>query len=173
MLASAGALASVVVFQFGFGILPCVLCQWQRLPHALAVLLAGVGGGQARTADPIRHPFRATPWTTFTVLAGLLLLDHLANTVLAGFHIGVEQHWWAGTAACSGGAPAGLTAEQLSAQLLETPVARCDQIPWALFGVSLAGFNFILSLLLTGAAAWTTLHFNAARIGSRAVKSTR
>lgn len=163
-LASAAALATVFVFQYGFAILPCVLCLWQRAPHALAILIAGVGIGQARSIDPIRHPFRTVPWTTFTVLAALLLLDHLVNAGLATYHIGVEQHWWAGTAACTGGAPVGLTAEQLGAQLLDTKPARCDEIAWSFLGVSLAGFNFLLSLALAGAAAWAFIRFNAERL---------
>jgi disulfide bond formation protein DsbB len=163
LLVSAAALATVFVFQFGFGILPCILCLWQRLPHAIAILLGGVGFGLARAADPARHPFRSTPWATYTAIAALLLIDYLANTGLAAFHIGVEQHWWAGTEACTGGAPTGLSAEQLGAQLMATPVAHCDQIAWSLFGISLAGLNFILSFIMAIASAWTLAHFNAAR----------
>lgn len=163
LLVSAAALAIVFVFQFGFGILPCILCLWQRLPHAIAILLGGIGFGLTRAANPAKHPFRATPWAAYAAIAGLLLLDYLANTGLAAFHIGVEQHWWAGTEACTGGAPTGLNADQLSAQLMATPVAHCDQIAWSLFGISLAGFNFILSLALAIAAAWTLFRFNTAR----------
>lgn len=163
LLVSAAALATVFVFQFGFGILPCILCLWQRLPHAIAILLGGIGFGLARATDPARHPFRATPWAIYAAITGLLLIDYLANTGLAAFHIGVEQHWWAGTEACTGGAPTGLSAEQLSAQLMATPVAHCDQIAWSLFGISLAGFNFILSLALSVASAWVLRHFNKER----------
>jgi disulfide bond formation protein DsbB len=163
LLTSAVALATVFVFQFGFGILPCILCLWQRLPHAIAILLGGIGFGLSRAADPARQRFRATPWATYTALAGLLLIDYLANTGLAAFHIGVEQHWWAGTEACTGGAATGLSAEQLSAQLMATPIAHCDQIAWSLFGISLAGFNFILSFALSIASAGTLLRFNAVR----------
>jgi disulfide bond formation protein DsbB len=164
LLASAAAIAAVFVFQFGFGLQPCVLCLWQRLPHALAILIAGAGIGQARAIDPLRHPFRPVPWRTFTVLAALLIVDHLANAGIAAFHVGVEQHWWAGTAACTGGAPTGLTADQLSAQLLDTKPARCDEIAWSLFGISMAGYNLLLSLALAGTATWAFVRFNAARL---------
>lgn len=168
LLASAGAIAAVFVFQFGFGLQPCVLCVWQRLPHAIAILLSGFGVGQARSVDPFRHPFRAVPWQTFSVLAMLLTIDHLANAGIAAFHVGIEQHWWAGTEACTGGAPTGLTADQLSAQLLQTPVARCDQIAWSLFGVSMAGYNFLLSVALATAGLWAFFRFNAARPHTKA-----
>jgi len=172
-VASSAALAIVFAFQYGLGLMPCVLCVWQRAPHALAILIAGVGIGQARAVDPIRYPFRAMPWPTLTVVAGLLLLDHLFNAGLAAFHVGVEQHWWAGTEACTGGAPVGLTAEQLGARLLDTKPARCDEIPWSLFGVSLAGFNLLLSLALAAAAAWAALRFNAERISQARAKARR
>ena len=168
LLASAGAIAAVFVFQFGFGLQPCILCVWQRLPHAIAILLSGFGIGQARSVDPIRHPFRAVPWKTFTLVAVLLTVDHLANAGIAAFHVGVEQHWWAGTEACTGGAPTGLSADQLSAQLLQTPVAHCDQIAWSLFGISMAGYNFLLSVALAAAGLWAFFRFNAARPRAKA-----
>jgi disulfide bond formation protein DsbB len=162
-LASAAALVSVFVFQYGLALMPCVLCVWQRGPHALAILIAGFGIGQARSIDPIRHPFRPVPWRTFTTLAALLFIDHLFNAGLAAFHVGVEQHWWAGTEACTGGAPVGLTADQLRAQLLATKPARCDEVAWSFLGISLAGFNFLLSVVLAGAAAWAFARFDGAR----------
>src|SRR4051812_32812770 len=118
LLASAAALASVFVFQFGFGLIPCELCLWQRLPHALAILIAGVGMGvaraAARTGQPAHKlPARPMPWRTLAVVAALLALVHLAGSGLAAFHVGVEQHWWAGTEACTGAAPSGLTVDEL------------------------------------------------------------
>ena len=159
LLASAAALASVFVFQFGFGLIPCELCLWQRLPHALAILIAGIGAGQARAAGRSPQPMRAMPWRLLVILAALLAVDHLAGAATAAFHVGVEQHWWAGTEACTGAAPAGLSVDELRARLLVTPPARCDQIAWSLFGISLAGFNLILSIFLAGAAAWAANRF--------------
>jgi disulfide bond formation protein DsbB len=162
LLASAAALAGVFVFQFGFGLIPCELCMWQRLPHALAILIAGAGAGQARAATRMMKPARAMRWRTFAVLATLLAVVHLAGAGTAAFHVGVEQHWWAGTEACTGAAPAGLSVDELRARLLETPPARCDQIAWSLFGITLAGFNLILSIALAGVAAWAAVRFGAA-----------
>jgi disulfide bond formation protein DsbB len=161
LLASVAALAGVFVFQFGFGLIPCELCMWQRLPHALAILIAAVGAGQARAAGRMLKPERAMPWRTFAVLAVLLAVVHLAGAGTAAFHVGVEQHWWAGTDACTGAAPAGLSVDELRARLLNTPPARCDQVAWSLFGISLAGFNLILSVTLAAAAAWAAIRFNA------------
>ena len=159
LVASAAALAAVFVMQFGFGLAPCVLCIWQRVPHAVAILVAGIGIGSARSAARMHDPGRAMPWRVFMALAFLLLITYIAGSVLAAFHVGVEQHWWAGTEACTGGAGSGLSAEQLQAQLLGTAPARCDEIAWSLFGISLAGYNFILSVGLSAGAAWALLRF--------------
>jgi disulfide bond formation protein DsbB len=161
LLASVAALASVFVFQFGFGLIPCELCLWQRLPHALAILIAGFGAGQARAASHMPNPLRVMPWRTFAVVAALLALDHAAGAATAAFHVGVEQHWWAGTDACTGAAPAGLSVDELRARLLDTPPARCDQIAWSFLGISLAGFNLILSVALAAAAATSAARFRA------------
>lgn len=163
LVASAAALAAVFVMQFGFGLAPCILCIWQRVPHAVAILLAGIGIGTARSAARMRDPGRAAPWRAFMALAVLLLLTYLAGSGLAAFHVGVEQHWWAGTEACTGGAGGGLSTEQLQAQLLGTAPAHCDQIAWSLFDISLAGYNFILSVGLSVGAAWALLRFSRLR----------
>lgn len=167
LVASAAALAAVFVMQFGFGLAPCVLCIWQRVPHAAAILFAGIGIGTARSAARMRDPGRAMPWRALMALAVLLLLTYLAGSGLAAFHVGVEQHWWAGTEACTGGAGAGLSTDQLQAQLLGTAPARCDQIAWSLFGISLAGYNFILSVGLAAGSAWALLRFARLRRKAR------
>ncbi|HTI86295.1 MAG TPA: disulfide bond formation protein B [Alphaproteobacteria bacterium] len=161
MLASIAALAGVFVFQFGFGLIPCELCLWQRLPHALAILVAGVGLSQTRAAGRMLYPDKAMPWRMLTALAAVLALLHLAGAGTAAFHVGVEQHWWAGTEACTGAAPSGLSVEDLRARLLVTPPARCDQIAWSLFGITLAGLNLMLEIVLSAAAAWAASRFQA------------
>ena len=86
-------------------------------------------------------------------LAGLALL---VGAGIAGYHVGVEQGWWAGPAGCSAPAFAGMDVAQLRAALEATPVIRCDEIPWSLFGLSMAGYNFLLSLVLALVAlGWT------------------
>ena len=86
------------------------------------------------------------------VAVGLAGLAALAGAGLAGFHVGVEQQWWAGLAACGGGAPAE-TAAELRERLLNTLPARCDEAAWTFFGLSMAAWNGLLSLGLAGLAA--------------------
>ncbi len=72
----------------------------------------------------------------------------LVGAGLAAFHVGVEQHWWAGTAECGANfGPAG-SVEELRRRLLAQAVVRCDEVAWSLFGISMAGYNFLLSLAL-------------------------
>jgi disulfide bond formation protein DsbB len=72
----------------------------------------------------------------------------LVGAGIAAFHVGVEQHWWAGTAGC-GVTSAATSLEELRAQVLAAPVTRCDEVPWALFGISMAGYNTVIALALS------------------------
>ena len=135
---SLAALAAAFGFQHLGGLEPCPLCIWQRWPHAAIVLLAAASLG-------LRGPAAA-------VAAGLAGLAALAGAGLAGFHAGVEQHWWAGLAACGGGPPAE-TVEELRERLLNAAPVRCDEAAWSFLGLSMAAWNGLLSLALAGLAA--------------------
>ena len=145
LVASAAILGAAFGFQYIGGLAPCVLCWWQRYAHMAAIVLAAVavvasGRGSSRAG-----------WM-LVAATGLALL---AGAGIAAFHVGVEQHWWAGTAECGSTLGAASGIDQLRARLLAQPIVRCDEIAWSLFGVSMAGYNFLLSLAL-GASAVTT-----------------
>ena len=134
LLASAGALIFAFVAQYGFGLEPCVLCLYQRWPYAGVILLMGLA-----VAMPGLRP-------------RLLLLAALVFAVGGGigvYHVGVEQHWWAGTAECTGGGAA-QTVEELRRQLLGRKPARCDEAAFVFLGLSMAGWNVVLSGALAG-----------------------
>ena len=76
----------------------------------------------------------------------------LASFGIAGYHAGVEWQLWEGPAGCTANLAAGLGAADLVDQLLATPVVRCDDVPWSLFGLSMAGWNALLSLDIAGVA---------------------
>ncbi|HYD67094.1 disulfide bond formation protein B [Azospirillum sp.] len=144
-LASAGILGAALVFQYGFGYQPCILCIWQRWPY-VAVL--------AFSIVTLLFPRWRGVGDALLVASGFALL---ANAGIAAYHVGVEQQWWAGTSGC--GAPAvAATIEELRARILAAPVVRCDEVQWSLFGVSMAGYNVVLSL---GMAAFA---FASARV---------
>lgn len=132
---SATLLLAAFAFQYIGGMPPCKLCLWQRWPHASAVLigLAVMLTGEIKLA-----------W--FGAMAAF-------TTACIGFyHVGVEQKWWEGPTSCTSSGISGLSAQDLMNQILAAPVVRCDDIAWQLAGISMAGWNAIISLALT--ALW-------------------
>ncbi len=84
------------------------------------------------------------------LLVGLGCLVFAGESVLAFYHVGVEQGWFEGLAACAGMGETPDTLEALRAQLLEGPPPRCDEPTWTLFGISMAGYNVIYAAVLAG-----------------------
>ena len=134
MAAGTGAVAFALTAQYGFGILPCELCLWQRVPFIGGSLLALI----AIALQPYGLHTRA--------LLGVIAALYFANFGIAIFHTGVERHWWEWHSSCTGGALDSLSVEALRHQLLGTPVVRCDEISWSLFGLSMANYNIPFSL---------------------------
>lgn len=133
-LGSVLLLGGAFVFQ-AFGYAPCKLCLWQRWPHAAAIVIAGLG---------VLITHRLLPW--------LGALAAATTGAIGVFHAGVEQKWWEGPTTCTSGPVGGLSADELMNQILAAPLIRCDEIPWSLFGVSMAGWNALISFAL--AALW-------------------
>lgn len=141
-----GTIGFVLVSQYGFDYHPCELCLLQRWPWYIMIGLAAIG---------IRFPYPA-----LLALAALLLLT---GAGIAGYHSGVEMKWWPGPSACTLGAGTPKTIEELRAQLLSTPVVLCDQVSWRLFGLSMATYNFLMSLAAGIAVSAATLKLLKAR----------
>ena len=140
LLGSSALLFGALGFQHIGGLPPCEMCYWQRWPHLTAI-------GLGLLAFLLR---RGPQRRLLVVLAGVAILVAAA---LGLFHAGVEQDWWEGLTTCAAG-PALGSGEDILADILTSPVVRCDAIPWELFGVSLAGWNAILSTLIGGAVLW-------------------
>lgn len=135
---SAALLAGAFLFQ-AMGYPPCKMCLWQRWPHAVAAVL-----GVIFVIIPNR------------ILAVLGALAAATTSAIGLFHAGVEQKWWEGPSSCTSGDITNLSAEQLLEQIMTAPLVRCDDIAWAFAGISMAGWNAILSLglaVLWGIAA--------------------
>jgi disulfide bond formation protein DsbB len=138
LLASGSILGAALASQYWGGLAPCELCLWQRWAY-----VATIGLGLA--ALLARGRLRAG-------LVGLAALAFLAGAGIAVFHVGVEQRWWAGLPGCSAGTGA-QTLEQLRQQIMNAPVARCDEVAFAFLGLSMAGWNVVASLALAGFSA--------------------
>lgn len=133
-LLPAALLGGALISQYGFGLYPCEMCMWQRWPHLVAILLA-------TAALAFRRISMAVPLVVAAAIAILI------SGLIGGFHAGVEYDWWEGLTSCSTNLPAG---GDLLDSIMNAPLVRCDVAPWTLFGISLAGFNFLLSV--SGAA---------------------
>jgi len=141
-------LGGAYVSQYVGGLHPCEMCWWQRYPHMAAIALALVAfaaKGNPRTS------------ALFTTLAAVAIG---ISGGIGLFHAGVEYGWWEGLTACST-SPTGGSAADILNQIMATPITRCDVAPWSLLGISLAGYNGLLSvggalaiLVLLGRKGW-------------------
>jgi len=143
LAASAIVLGTALLSQYWGGLAPCELCLMQRWPWTVAIVISLVVvlvGERAELA-----------W-----VALLLGLVFAVSVVMAFYHVGVEQHWFAGPTACTASEGGAITLEQMKQQILGTAPVLCDRPAWTLVGVSLAGWNLLASLIMTGCciAAW-------------------
>ena len=127
LLTPLALLGGAYLSQYGFGLVPCEMCWWQRYAHFAALVLALIALLMPRNA-------------LLVALAGLAILSAGA---IGAFHAGVEYGWWKGLTACSSSALAA-GGDPLDA-IMNAPLVRCDTAPWALLGISLAGWNFLIS----------------------------
>lgn len=135
-----GGVAGALVGQHVFGLEPCVLCLWQRVPYAAVAVLGALA---------LFVPGDRTPCLMVGAAAGVFLV----GAAIAFYHVGVEEHWW--ESAVPGCDPETvsflndrMTPEELQAALAAKPPKPCDEVDWRLFGLSLAGLNTIGSLAL-------------------------
>jgi disulfide bond formation protein DsbB len=131
LLLPAGLLGGAYVSQYVGGLYPCEMCWWQRWPHFAAI--------------PLGLAAFVLPGVSLRKVAvALAALAVLASGLIGAFHAGVEYGWWEGITACSTTVQAGSGQSTLDA-ILNAPLTRCDVAPWNLLGISLAGYNFLIS----------------------------
>jgi len=136
LLVPTGLLGGALLSQYVGGLYPCEMCYWQRWPHAAAILLA-----LWAILSPLHAP-RTRP---------LVLLAALAIAISGGigvFHAGVELGYWEGITVCTATGAASLE------DIMKVPLVRCDQVQWSLLGISMAGWNAIISLGGAALIAW-------------------
>jgi len=139
-----GALGS----QYLGGLHPCEMCYWQRWPHAVAILLAALA---------FAAPAESRRTRALTLLAAAAIA---VSGAIGVYHAGVEAKIFEGITTCTAIAGAGSSADLLK-QITQAPIVRCDQVQWAFLGISMAGWNAILSL--SGAAAILLLTLRGAK----------
>ena len=147
-IGGAATILGALYFQYGLGYRPCPLCLEQRYAYYFAIPLAamvllGVSVGSSHKV--------------MLLAFGAITVAMLWNAGLGAYHSGVEWQWWEGPKDCSGPVtnfgPAGGLAELIQ----NTRVIRCDEAAWRFLGLSLAGYNVLISLALAAIAAWGAL----------------
>lgn len=129
-LGSAAMLLGAFAFQFIGGYPPCKMCYWQRWPHAAAVVI----GALMLLGGP-----RLVIW--------LGALAAATTSFIGAYHAGVEWKWWPGPASCSGGGGlGGLSGSDLLSTDAPSGIVMCDEIVWQFLGLSMAGWNALVSL---------------------------
>jgi disulfide bond formation protein DsbB len=135
LVASAAVLGGAFISQYWGGLAPCELCLLQRWPWAVAIIISLIAITVGSRS--------ALPWAALALAAIFAV-----GCALAFYHVGVEKRWFAGPDACTGAATAADTVEALKARILGQMPVRCDEPAWSLWGISLAGWNLLASLVM-------------------------
>ena len=139
-LGSLGLFLGALYFQYVEGLLPCVMCLWQRWPHRAAIALAAVG---------VAIPSALIAW--------LGAASALVGAGLALLHTGVEREWWEGPQVCGASAAqdvGSLSVEELFDTTSGPQLVLCNEVAWEFLGLSMASWNGIACLVLL--AIWVT-----------------
>jgi disulfide bond formation protein DsbB len=140
LLVPAAALAGAFGSQYLGGLVPCEMCWWQRYAHMAALALALL-------AFLVRG--RALVWLAALAIA--------VSGAIGVYHAGCELHYYKCLTQCTATiAPGGSTDDFLKA-IMAAPLVRCDDIQWSFLGISMAGWNAILSLGSALMILWLSL----------------
>jgi disulfide bond formation protein DsbB len=137
LLLPAALLGGALGSQYLGGLHPCEMCYWQRWPHAAAILLAALSFTQPAASGRAR---------LLTLLAALAIA---VSGAIGVYHAGVEAKIFEGFTTCTAMGK-GLSTAELLKQISTAPLVRCDEVQFRFLGISMAGWNAILSL--SGAA---------------------
>jgi disulfide bond formation protein DsbB len=148
VLVAAGGAATILgayYFQYVMGLRPCPLCLEQRIAFYASIPLAIVVAIAAG---------RGAPPAIAAAGLGVIALAMLFNSGLALFHAGVEWKWWPGPQECSGPLTDLSAGGDLLSTLTNLTIVRCDEAAWRFLGLSLAGYDVLISLALAAIAAF-------------------
>jgi disulfide bond formation protein DsbB len=149
IISATAVIATALASEIFGGLVPCALCLQQRWPYYIAIPIL-IGCGLARGSAP----------ASSAPLLALVGLIFLVGAGLGAYHAGIEYKWWAGPSGCGGGTSLADNTRALLQALQNEKVVRCDEAAFTLFGLSMAGYNFLASLAL---AALSGLGYLAAR----------
>jgi disulfide bond formation protein DsbB len=145
---SAATLLGAWYFEYVLKLPPCPLCLEERLPYHIVIPLSLLMAIAALARAP-----RALITVGFLAIVAAML----CGAALGAYHAGVEWRWWPGPTDCSGPVTDFTAKGPLLNQLQSIRVVRCDEAAWRFIGISLAGYNVLVSLLLAAIAAFGLL----------------
>jgi disulfide bond formation protein DsbB len=148
LLVPAALLAGAWGSQIWGGLIPCEMCWWQRYAHLVAAALALVA--------------ISLPGARASLFVRLAALAIAVSGAIGFYHAGVEAGYFEGITQCTASS-AGLSADALLKKIMDAPMIRCDQVQWSWLGISMAGWNGIVSLGAALVALWLTLTHRKAR----------
>lgn len=118
--------------QFAMGLYPCEMCYWQRWPHMAAIAFAIMA-----------FIFAKNPAFS-KILTGCAALAIAVSGAIGVFHAGVEYGWWEGVTSCT--ANVGASGGNILDDIMGASIVRCDEVQWQMLGISMAGYNAMISL---------------------------
>lgn len=145
LLLAAGSvlpLAGALLSQFGFGLHPCEMCLYQRIPYAIVALLG---------LWVLLTPYSPAKLRS-VLLVGLLLW--LVEAGLAFYHVGIEENWWDSATGCTSDSKVGASLDDIKAAIMKGPIVSCKDVALRVLGLSMAGWNVLYAAGLAGLAAW-------------------
>ncbi len=151
---STGTILGAWFFQYVLKLPPCPLCLEERLPYHIVIPLSLL---------MVIAAFVRAPRALIVVGFVAILATVLCGAALAAYHAGVEWRWWPGPNDCSGPLTDLSAKGSLLNQLQSVQVERCDEAAWRFLGISLAGYNVLISLVLAAIAAFGLLARKPAR----------
>jgi len=151
---SIGTILGAWFFQYVLKLPPCPLCLEERLPYHIVIPLSLL---------IVIAAFVRAPRALIVVGFVAILATVLCGAVLAAYHAGVEWRWWPGPNDCSGPLTDLSAKGSLLNQLQSVQVERCDEAAWRFLGISLAGYNVLISLVLAAIAAFGLLAWKPTR----------
>lgn len=149
-LISALSLMAALTAQYVYGLQPCVLCVYQRWPYGIVMVLSMFGLATLYKEE----------WARFaSLLVFICSLVFFVGGAIAFYHVGVEQHWWASAVEGCAVDFEARDVDELMALMDNKPSVRCDEVAWAdpFFGISMAGYNMLLSFMLAIGSALSAI----------------
>ena len=136
-----GSIFYAFFVEYFLGYKPCILCKYQRVPYMLGLIIGLFGFFKPSNSKIIIYIF----------------LIFLISLILSGYHFGIEQELYNSIFSCSDDNLNVLEKGKLL-ESLKVINPDCKNVNFAVFGVSLATINLILSFVICSISYYLYSH---------------